>query len=741
MSKPSLVLDSFSQKQLVRINMLLDIKETRIRFAKDHHVTTDGSRMDFENANYMKALYNSLSPEIVVIGGTQCFKSEWLLIDHLAAAYNGLSVLFVLRNHEANKTYVQNRIDATIDSVPYYRNLMKGALFNHVNLKRFSKGRIKYCGSNVPGDFLEFPGCLDSDTIVQLGDGKSEKPIKQCKTGDRILARDQDGVLVIDTILHNVCTGNKPVFRITTESGKFVDATLQHRFLTSKGWRRVYQFVQPQTSIRHSDGSVEPNWEYVYSSSYGDIDGRGINNTSTKNLFLEGVCLETADGTDPVVSVTYLGIRETWDIETEVHHNFMAGGIVSHNSMICVDELNECNWNNIKIGFSRLDASPYKFKRFVGNSKSKESPLELLYEASNRQRYHAPCLSCGKTTWLDWFQLAVSAVQDAQGNVVDFILKDREWYPGSGRDIHLVCPNCGGVVDRLSKSGVWLAENHESIVEGFHIPSLCSPMVTVAELWKEFRDGINDPKDMQLFYFRRLAVPYNAIGGQVTGHLLDKCRGVYEMVIHPDRAFISGDSCDGPCSMGIDMSPSSMDVRISEVLSGNRRRAVFVAKINTENISELHDLIHRYNVQKCVMDIQPEQALAQQFQEEAACDVWLAKLGRKTDSSDPLSENSIRRIINAQKTYLMDRSYAQIQTGRNILPSNYELILNGEYVQEMCMPVREIGEDAQGNPTFEWSKGKDHQRLADVYDYLAWKMLNDDTVVITSDCVYYKKRT
>lgn len=553
----------FNETQLKRLNLLLDIKKTRIDFATKHHRNTHGEAMDFRGAHYIKGLYNSLAPEILVIGGTQVMKSEWLIIDHLAAAYNGLSVFFVLRNYDARNAYVQGRLNDTLQTVPFYRRLMKDALVDRQDIKKFGRGKIKYVGSGVEDEFREFPA-----------------------------------------------------------------------------------------------------------------------------------------------------------------------------SSVYVEELNDCNWDNVRFGFSRLDGSIFKFKRFVSNSKTKEHPAEKLFEESNQLSWRVPCTACGNRHPLDWHKVVVRPIEDSSGNIVDYVLRDTEWAIGIGRDINCVCPDCGGKMERLSPNGLWLPGNEGAKMDGFHIPSLCSSMVSVGEMWAEFQKAVNDPREMQFFCTRRLAVPYAMVGNKVTSTVMDRGKRDYHMVIQPDRAFIENDMHLGPCCMGIDVGTERLDVNICEALPGGRRRLVFVAKIDTKNIIEIKDLAARYNVLKIVADIQPEQALMTELQETINSDMWLVKVGRSDRSSEE-KKNYERRILSVDRTTLLDRTYSAIYGGRTELPENYMEIFGGGYFSEMTSLVREIELDKQGQPFYVWrSNGKDHQRFADAYTFLALKMMDEDYSVITADCIH-----
>jgi Phage terminase large subunit (GpA) len=687
----------------------------------NHHRNTNEEPMDFSQAHYIKGLYNSIAPEIIVIGGTQVMKSEWLIIDHLAMAYEGNSVFFIIRNGEARDVYVQSRVNAVIDVVPFYKGVMREMVFNRLDIKKFGKGKIKYANSAIQSEMREFPArCEDVRTpICTL---KGTVPLGDLRPGDAIYSRNESGDRVVDYVVYNVFTGSKPAFELRMKSGKCVNSSLQHRFLTDNGWKALHEFCQYETCKHHSDGSVEPDFQFL---------------NTRRNLCIEGTMLETANGLEEVSSITFVGFREMCDIQTKTHHNFYSDGIVSHNCLH-VDELNDCNWDNVKFGFSRLDGNPHKFKRFVSNSGHSESPAEKLYEESTKLQWNVPCKACSKPCDLDWFSSVVETVTDNSGNVVDYLLRDREWSVGCGRDIHCICPNCGGILDRMSSSGEWIAQRPGPFMEGYHIPSLCSPIVSVSEMWREFRPAFNDPFEMQRFYVRRLALPYSAVGNRLTNSLFERCIRDYEFIIQPDRAFIKNESSPGPCSMGIDMGAESCDVRISEVLGNGRRRAVFIGKISTRVFEDaVRELITQYNVAKVCIDIQPEQALVTEFQENCTdADVWLVKVSGAKDKSE--TKNEMKRIVSPSRTEILDRTYGQIKSGKNEIPKNYADILGGTYVDEMIASVREMKMDQSGNAFFSWeSSGRpDHSRFADAYDYIACKMIQDDDCIVDSSCIF-----
>jgi len=130
------------------------------------------------------------------------------------------------------------------------------------------------------------------------------------------------------------------------------------------------------------------------------------------------------------------------------------------------------------------------------------------------------------------------------------------------------------------------------------------------------------------------------------------------------------------------------------------------------------------------MDSMPEITLAADFQEGSAmygCETWLCRYA-KEGSDRRRTYDLNNRIINADRTEVLDRSFAQLRTKKNLLPTNYSAILGGTYTSEMCTPIRNIVTDEKGNQRFEWSKGKDHQRHCDTYDMLASMIMIETTI-------------
>lgn len=129
------------------------------------HRTTKNEPLDFESSPFLKPIYQDESPEIVIKKAVQVGISELLICDAFAHADMGLRVFYVLPTIDLRNTFVRDRIDRPLLTVPYYRHRTKPAKkeeavfdVDNVGLKSFGEnGLLFFVGSNSPVSFISFP--------------------------------------------------------------------------------------------------------------------------------------------------------------------------------------------------------------------------------------------------------------------------------------------------------------------------------------------------------------------------------------------------------------------------------------------------------------------------------------------------------------------------------------------------------------------------------------------------------
>lgn len=226
---------------------------------------------------------------------------------------------------------------------------------------------------------LRESGCLAGDTLVQLADG-SRKPIRDLvgRSGFHVLALNEATMkLEAAMVSRAFATGVKPVFALTTQLGRQIRATANHKFLTSKGWKRLDE-LRPGDWValpRRLDVATQQTLGDEELALLGHLIGDGCalprhtlqqaSGLSQRELYravgmayagstlfrqnlsrdralrmahaVKSVALSQMASSDvywdKVASIQPDGIEEVFDLTVPGLHNFIANNIVVHNSI------------------------------------------------------------------------------------------------------------------------------------------------------------------------------------------------------------------------------------------------------------------------------------------------------------------------------------------------------------------------------------------------------------------------
>jgi DNA polymerase III alpha subunit len=143
-----------------------------------------------------------------------------------------------------------------------------------------------------------FPECVVGDThVVDAGTGRLVR-IEDVVTGrvmlEHTLACGPDRLLRPRRVLKATASGPRRVHRLRTAHGRTLLATAEHPLLTPHGWRALAS-LQPGDVIAAAGGGPRAVW-------------------------------------DGVTAVDPAGVRDTYDLEVEDDHCFLANDLVVHNS-------------------------------------------------------------------------------------------------------------------------------------------------------------------------------------------------------------------------------------------------------------------------------------------------------------------------------------------------------------------------------------------------------------------------
>ena len=184
---------------------------------------------------------------------------------------------------------------------------------------------------------LRESGCLTGDSLVTLAEDGRRVPIKELvarypRGGFQVWATDDEYKLVPAMVSAAFSTGIKQTHRLTTQSGRTVRATENHKFLTIRGWKRL-----DELGVGERVAVVEvAHTEVAFAESNGDITNNyGYDNSTVTLPESQQLTLEATSDIywDPITTIEPDTIEEVYDLTVPGPHNFVADGIVVHNSI------------------------------------------------------------------------------------------------------------------------------------------------------------------------------------------------------------------------------------------------------------------------------------------------------------------------------------------------------------------------------------------------------------------------
>jgi replicative DNA helicase len=177
--------------------------------------------------------------------------------------------------------------------------------------------------------------CVTGDTQVIDGQTGNLLDVSQVQPGMSVMALGPEPRLQPARVLDVIPKGTNRVYRLRTQTGREIRATAAHPFLTDQGWRPL-QDLTPGTLIATTRSLSLVGLSHA-ALGYRAV-GKRIPRTRAQEVAqrLADPQLQSWAESDVlwerVVSIVPEGEEPVWDLVVEGVHNFVANGIVVHNS-------------------------------------------------------------------------------------------------------------------------------------------------------------------------------------------------------------------------------------------------------------------------------------------------------------------------------------------------------------------------------------------------------------------------
>lgn len=329
---------------------ILDLS-TVMSFRQVDEIYLKGGGSKLDEKRLEKGLLYCLKNTVTLEGSTGCssrtLEAKFRKLLELDSNFTGYDELLQTLTDE-DKVYTQaNKLGTTV----YYKeylNIEKEIAENIKNLSVYgSLNQDKLLPEVVEEELHNFPfelnqqqiqavhtclksnvsiltgaaGCIDGDTIIRynrasFGSKRSIRGIYEALHGisSRQWRKDiptkvrsyikASNVISLNDAEDIIYSGRQGVYKLTLEDGKTLKATADHKILTENGYKPLLNLTaQDKVMVdtleypRYTENGIIPNYRY-----------------------------------SKVVSVKYIGQRDTYDIACYKDHNFNANGIIVHNS-------------------------------------------------------------------------------------------------------------------------------------------------------------------------------------------------------------------------------------------------------------------------------------------------------------------------------------------------------------------------------------------------------------------------
>jgi hypothetical protein len=376
--------------------------------------------------------------------------------------------------------------------------------------------------------------------------------------------------------------------------------------------------------------------------------------------------------------------------------------------VLILDEKDEMNQDNIPLARERQSGQVIKKTWEISTPTIDGIGISETFGQSTQNFFAFPCPSCSRYIDLkfpDNFEIVGDDVKDPEI-----------------RKSYLKCNLCGVKLPHEIKHewlapAKWVKTYKNRNIEGWGINQMYSS-ARAAEpgifIESYFKAKIN-PADEQEFYNSKLGLPHVVEGARVSDKDIASCMGSYGKFVENDHGMVT---------MGVDVGswlhyeidkwhihPNAIDI-------SSESKCQLIAEGKVATFEELEDLMYRYQIQGCVIDIQPERRKAFEFAQKFWGRVKMCFYGRGIQGKQIHVHQEDELTVTVDRTSWLDLSLGRFRNKMIDLPVD----LSMEYKEHIKSPVRVYEKDIDGNPVGRYVKAgsnDDHLAHARTYSEIA----------------------
>lgn len=372
---------------------------------------------------------------------------------------------------------------------------------------------------------------------------------------------------------------------------------------------------------------------------------------------------------------------------------------------IVFDEYDEMNPDKIPLAMERMSGHKQKEALAISTPMIPGRGVSLLYDQGTQELFNFKCPSCNKYIFLDEPNLVICGDSRNDPRI---------------NDSHLKCVECDCILPHEAKSeflstGKYIPTNPTADISSFWVNQAYSPTITPVELAKSYFEAQERIEAEQEYYNSKWGKPHTPKGAQVTIEHIDRVRSSYSEVecVNRTPGRIRTMGVDVGKYLHIEIVEWIIEGKLGADLNQQAKAKVILAK-KLESFDFLPNYMKTYQVHCAVLDANPERTQVKKFIDKFFGHAYMCFYSNNGSTKD-LFQREYQ--VNVDRTSWMDNALGRFFNQNILLPKD----INGEYIDQVQVPVRIITKDINGNPVAKWiSKvNDDHYAHSRTYSEIA----------------------